>query len=172
VLATGFLSCFLSSNCAWQPHCVVSDTWATTLYFPHQLTTLLWHLKIYYSVQKRPSLTLSWARWTLLTTLDFISLTYCGVAKRWLCKQPLLRSARSLRVRGDVTQQQKRWCRRFLWVHSEAIWLDRPCSVERVSAVQLKVHLWSVKTAGNGSGIFSIAKIRYQETSSGDTVEH
>jgi hypothetical protein len=38
---------------------------------------------------------------------------YSSVAKRCLCKQqPLLWSARSLRVRGDVTQQEKRRCRR------------------------------------------------------------
>jgi hypothetical protein len=37
--------------------------------------------------------------------------------------------------------------------------------------VQLRVHLWSVQTAGSGSGIISIAKILYQETFNEDTAE-
>jgi hypothetical protein len=39
----------------------------------------------------------------------------------------------------------KRWCERCsLWFRSEAIWPDRQCSVQRVSAAQLRVQLWSV----------------------------
>jgi hypothetical protein len=37
--------------------------------------------------------------------------------------------------------------------------------------VQLRVQPWSVKTAGNGTGIISSAEIRYQKTSSEDTAE-
>jgi hypothetical protein len=82
-----------------------------------------------------------------ITGLSKHIVAYRPVAKRRLCKhQPLLYSTRSIRVRGDVTQQYKRWCRRCsLWVHSETVWLDQPSSVERGSAVQLGVQVWNIK---------------------------
>jgi hypothetical protein len=85
--------------------------------------------------------------------------------------QPLLSSDRSIRVCDDVTQQ-KRWCRRCsLWARSEAIWLDRPYSAQRLSAVQSRIQLWSVNQRATEVVEISIAKIRYQETSSEDVAE-
>jgi hypothetical protein len=47
--------------------------------------------------------------------------------------------------------------------------LDRPCSVQRVSAVQLRVQLWSVDQQPTEAEESPLPKIRYQETSSENT---
>jgi hypothetical protein len=123
----------------------------------------------------------------------WVYMAYRPIAKRWLCKhQPLL---------GNDRKQQQTchdtWCvqpllrsaqstKRARWRHTtienvlkvvffinslRACMTRQPtlCSTSKWSAV----HGSSVgcSTAGNGSGIITNAKIRYQETSSEDITE-